>query len=218
MAEELENVQGQEQEIPPVDNENEGAVQEDPTPEKPTVFLALSKGKKKVLSTSKEGYEDYSVDGIYVTNGSNAVILSLSEQTLPFGGDSEDLEEGDPLYDVASPSMSTFDGGWRTDFLIGFFSPAAGTALVEAKKFGWLPSGGELALIASKKEKINELLEAVESTPLSDDFYWTSQKFSNERMWSMDMTDGKFTLNNGCVDSLAVRAVKSADGYVEPES
>lgn len=236
MAEELENVQGQEQETPPVENENleemagaqltEGESEggDDPIPEPesvpeiPTVYLALSKGKKKALALSMEGYDEYKVDGIYVTNGSNAIILSLNEQALPFGGDSEDLEEGDPLYDVASPSMSNFDGEWRTDFLINFFSPANGTALVEAKKEGWLPSGGELALIASKKEKVNELLEMVEGTPLSNDFYWTSQKFSNERMWSMDMTDGKFTLNNGCVDSLAVRAVKSADGYAVPES
>ena len=210
MAEELENVQVQEQETPPVENENVGV-------EAPVVFLALSKGKKKVLVTSMEGYEKYTVDGIYVTNGSNAIIIALDEQTLPFGGDSVDLHEGDPLYDVASPSMSTFDGEWRTDFLIGFYGAQEGTALVEAKKKGWLPSGGELALIASNKDKVNELLEAVGGTKLSDNYYWTSQKFSNERMWSWDMTEGKFTLNNGNVDELYVRPVKSAEGYSEEE-
>ena len=233
MAGELENVQGVEQENPPVENENlngqlaegEGEGGDEPTPEpepvKPTVFIALTKnrGKSKLLVTSMAGYETgYTVDGIYVTNGTDSIILSLTEQRLAFGGDSVDLVEGDPLYNVASPSMSNFDGEWRTDFLIGFLNPAEGTALVEAKKDGWLASGGEMALIASLKDDVNALLEAVGGTQLSDDYYWTSQKFSNERMWSMDMADGKFTLNNGCVSSLAVRPVKSAEGYAEPES
>lgn len=186
---------------------------------KALIALTKNRGKNKVLVSSLEGYETgYTIDGIYVTNGQNAIILSLIESVLPFGNQSEDLQEGDPLYNVPSPSMSTFDGDWRTDFLIGFFSPEDGTALVEAKKEGWLASGGEMALIASLKDDVNALLESVGGTQLSEDYYWTSQKFSNERMWSMDMADGKFTLNNGCVSSLTVRPVKSAEGYAEPES
>ena len=75
-----------------------------------------------------------------------------------------------------------------------------------------------MTLVASKKDEVNALLEAVGGVVLSDDYYWTSQKFSNDRMWSCDMADGKFTLNNGCVSSLAVRPVKSAEGYAEAES
>ena len=181
-------------------------------------LIALSKGKQKILVPSMEGYgTGYMVEGIYVSDGANAVILAVGEQALPFGIDSQDLSEGDPLYDVASPAMSSFDGEWRTDFLISFFNPEDGTALIEAKKYGWLPCGGEIALIASMKEEVNALLNAVSGTPLSDEYYWTSQKFSNERMWSCGMSDGKFTLNKGCVDSLAVRPVKSADGYAEKE-
>lgn len=186
---------------------------------KALIALTKNRGKSKVLVPSMEGYETgYTIDGIYVTDGQNAIILSLAESVLPFGNQSEDLHEGNPLYNVPSPSMSTFDGDWRTDFLIGFFAPEDGTALVEAKKEGWLASGGEMALIASLKDDVNALLEAVGGSQLSEGYYWTSQKFSNERMWSMDMADGKFTLNNGCVSSLAVRPVKSAEGYAEPES
>ena len=183
---------------------------------KALIALTKNRGKNKILVSSMEGYESgYTVDGIYVTDGSNAIIVGLTEQQLPYGIDSEDLQEGDPLYDVASPSMSNFDGEWRTDFLIGFLGVGEGTALVEAKKDGWLPSGGEMSLIASKKEEINALLEAVGGTLLSDDDYWTSQKFSNERVWSCMMESGNFTLNNGCVDSLNVRPVKSAADYAE---
>lgn len=195
-------------------------VQEQPT-EAAKVLIALTKnkGKKKLLVGSMEGYETgYTVDGIYVTDGTHAVIIAIDEQSLTFGGESQDLQPGDELYDVASPSMSSFDGDWRTDFLISFMNPEEGTALPEAKKLGWLPSGGEMALVASKKVEVNALLEAVGGTELSDDYYWTSQKFSNDRMWSCDMADGKFTLNNGCASSLAVRPVKSAAGYDEVES
>lgn len=202
MAEELTNVQEQPAEAAKV-----------------LIALTRNKGKQKILVPSMEGYEvGYTVDGIYVSDGTHAVIISVDEQTLPFGGKSEDLQPGDELYDVASPSMSSFDGEWRTDFLIGFMHPEDGTALVEAKKQGWLPAGGEMALVASNKSEVNALLEAVGGSVLSDGYYWTSQKFSNDRMWSCDMADGTFTLNNGCVSSLAVRSLKSAKGYIEAES
>ena len=194
-------------------------VQEQPQVEsKALIALTKNKGKQKILAPSMEGYESgYTVDGIYVSDGTNSFIISLNEMSLPFGGNSVDLKPGDPLYDVASPSMSTFDGEWRTDFLIGFLDAQEGTALVEAKKQGWLPSGGELSLAASLKDNVNNLLEAVGGTPLSDNYYWTSQKFSNDRMWSCDMEEGKFTLNNGNVDELCVRPIKSAEGYSEEE-
>lgn len=189
-------------------------IQEQTQTSKALIALTKKSGGNKILVESMQGYTSgYNVDGIYVTDGNHAVILSLTEMSLPFGGTSVDLTPSDELYNVASPSMSTFDGEWRTDFLIGFFNPTEDTALIEAKKFGWLPSGGEMALIASQKEAINTLLETVDGTQLSDGDYWTSQKFSNERIWSCKMEDGKFTLNNGNVSVLAVRPVKSANGY-----
>ena len=68
------------------------------------------------------------------------------------------------------------------------------------------------------RDASDDVIRSVGGVVLSDDYYWTSQKFSNDRMWSCDMADGKFTLNNGCVSSLAVRPVKSAAGYAEAES
>jgi hypothetical protein len=199
MADELNNVQEQEQ-----------------VSAKALIALTKKSGGNKVLVESMEGYtKGYNIDGVYVTDGINAVIVSLTEQELPFGGASEDLHEGDPLYDVASPSMTSFDGEWRTDFLISFFGYGDGTALVEARKVGWLPSGGELSLLSANREAVNGKLEAAGGTPLGEGAYWSSQKFSNERMWSCMMGENKFTLNYGCITALAVRPVKSAEGYSE---
>lgn len=195
MAEELNNVQEQ------------GKV---------LIALTNKKGKNKILVPSMDGYESgYTVDGIYVSDGINAIIVGMDEQQLPYGINSEDLHEGDKYYNVVSPIMCSFDGEWRTEWLIGFLGVGEGTALVEANKKGWLPSGGEMALIASKKEEINALLVEAGGSALSDGDYWTSQKFSNERVWSCMMESGNFTLNNGCVDSLNVRPVKSAAEYAE---
>lgn len=178
------------------------------------VLFALTKKSdgSKILTDSLKNYsKGYDIDGICV----GGIIVSLSEYQLPFGGTSVDLEEGDPLYDIASPSMDNMDGEWRTAFLIDFFKYGEGTALVEAAKEGWLPSGGEMSLIGANKEAINEKIAQAKGTALGDAAYWTSQKFSNERMWSYVMGENKFTLNNGCVDALAVRVVKSAEGYEE---
>ncbi len=182
-------------------------------------MIALTKksnGEKLLVDSMADYASGYVVNGIYVTDGVNSLILSLGEESLPFGGsDSIDLVEGDELYNVPSPSMISFDGEWRSDFLADFYKLTNGSAIVEAKSFGWLPCGGEMALISSLKAEINTLLEEVNGTPLSDAYYWTSQKFSNERMWSCNMADGKFSLNSGNVSSLLVRPVKSANGYSE---
>ena len=77
------------------------------------VLIALTKkqGGKKILVPSLEGYETgYNVDGIYVSDGIHAVILSLTESQHPWGGNSVDLAEGDPLYDAGCNSLQSFDG------------------------------------------------------------------------------------------------------------
>lgn len=192
-------------------------VNEQSVAKKAMIALTKKSNGEKLLVDSMDDYASgYVVNGIYVTDGVNSLILSLDEESLPFGGsDSIDLVEGDDLYNVNPPAMSSFDGEWRSSFLEDFYGLSEGTAIVEAKNFGWLPCGGEMALIHTLKAEINTLLEEVEGTAISDAYYWTSQKFSNERMWSCDMTDGKFSLNKGNVSALLVRPIKYANGYSE---
>ncbi len=181
------------------------------------VLIALSKGKQKILVSSMVGYESgYHVDGIGIIDGENAILVSLTEQLLPYGGLSEDIPIGDKRRDITS-AMSDFDGQQRTDFIIAHYELKCG-AVVASKAFGWLPSGGELALIHAHKAEVNELLDTVGGTLLGDDDYWTSQMFSNEHAWHMSMTDGKFAMWRGQTDELAVRPVASLEGYAEAES
>ena len=185
------------------------------------VLIALTKkqGGKKILVPSLEGYETgYNVDGIYVSDGIHAVILSLTESQHPWGGNSVDLAEGDPLYDAGCNSLQSFDGEWLTDFLIKMMHLTEGTAMVEAKKEGWLPAGGELTMIMANKDEVNSLLEIVGGEQLNSEHYWTSSKFSDERAYSYDMERGLFNLRKGNVNALAVRPVKSSAGYVETEN
>ena len=147
-------------------------------------------------------------DGVALVDadGQTLLIVALNEAQLAFGGEqSQDLEE-----DVASPSMTELDGQQRSAFLINFYGIEEKTipALDACTDFGWLPSGGEMALIYANKESINEQLEALGGTPISDGKYWTSQRFSNDRMWSIDMSTGTFGIALGTASVAGVRAVK----------
>ena len=147
-------------------------------------------------------------DGVALIDGDGQTLLivALNETQLAFGGDeSQGLEE-----DVASPSMTGLDGQQRSAFLIDFYGreKKAVPALDACAEFGWLPSGGEMALIFANKTAINEMIESLGGTPIGDGRYWTSQRFSNERMWSINMSDGTFGISLGTASVAGVRAVK----------
>lgn len=167
-----------------------------------SVQLLLTKDEESKLSDEAE--EGWTVEGVAVSDGQHSIVVALEEAQSAFGCvESQDEETG-----VASPSMSDYDGEMRTDFLIGFYNATEG-ALVVAKEYGWLPSGGEIKMIYDNKEAINAKLEAAGGDLLTDSEYWTSQKFSNERIWSINMEDGTFSIDRGCVSELIVRSVKS---------
>ena len=168
-------------------------------------MVAQSKdGVSKVAETLDDGW---TADGVALVDGEDQtlLILALTESLLAFGGDeSQDLEE-----DVASPSMVGLDGEQRSAFLINFYGNQKKVpALAACTEFGWLPSGGEMALIYANKTAINEKLEALGGTVLGDGRYWTSQRFSNDRMWSCNMADGTFGIALGTASKASVRAVK----------
>ena len=169
-------------------------------------MVAQSKdGVSKVAETLDDGW---TADGVALVDGEDQtlLILALTESLLAFGGDeSQDLEE-----DVASPSMVGLDGEQRSAFLINFYGNQKKKvpALDACTEFGWLPSGGEMALIYANKTAINEKLDALGGTVLGDGRYWTSQRFSNDRMWSCNMADGTFGIALGTASMAGVRAVK----------
>ena len=161
-------------------------------------------GVTKVAETLDEGW---TADGVALVDGDETLlVVDLNESQLAFGGDeSQDLEE-----DVASPSMTGLDGEQRSAFLISFYEreEKAVPALTACAEYGWLPSGGEMALIFANKDAINAVLATLEGDALGDGKYWTSQRFSNDRIWSCDMNAGTFGIALGTASVAAVRAVK----------
>ena len=113
-------------------------------------------GESKVAETLDEGWE---ADGVAIVEGCQTLlIVALNESQLAFGGDeSQNLEE-----DVASPSMSGLDGQQRSAFLIEFYGREEKQvpALAACAEYGWLPSGGEMALIFANKSAINDALDS----------------------------------------------------------
>ena len=162
-------------------------------------------GETKVAETLDDGWD---AEGIALvdSNDETLFVVALTELQLTFGGEnSEDLEE-----DVASPSMTSMDGEQRSAFLLAFYQIAEMNvpALEESSVFGWLPSGGEMALIYANKNAINEKIEAIGGDTIGDGKYWTSQRFSNDRMWSCNMADGTFGIALGTASVAGVRPVK----------
>ena len=161
-------------------------------------------GESKVAETLDDGW---TADGVALVDGDETLlVVALNESQLSFGGDeSQDLEE-----DVASPSMTGLDGQQRSAFLIEFYQreEKAVPALSACAEYGWLPSGGEMALIFANKDAINSVLETLGGDTLGNGKYWTSQRFSNDRMWSCNMADGTFGIALGTASVAAVRAVK----------
>ena len=162
-------------------------------------------GETKVAETLDDGWD---AEGIALvdSNDETLLVVALTELQLTFGGEnSEDLEE-----DVAIPSMTSMDGEQRSAFLLAFYQIAEMSvpALEESSVFGWLPSGGEMALIYANKNAINEKIEAIGGDTIGDGKYWTSQRFSNDRMWSCNMADGTFGIALGTASVAGVRPVK----------
>lgn len=162
-------------------------------------------GETKLADTLDEGWE---ADGVAIVDGGGETLLvvALDESELAFGGDeSEDLEE-----DIPSPGMTSMDGEQRSAFLLDFYGreEKAVPALDACTAFGWLPSGGEMALIFAHKEAVNAKLTELGGTPIGDWKYWTSQRFSNDRMWHCDMSNGQFGIALGTKSVAGVRAVK----------
>lgn len=162
-------------------------------------------GETKVAETLDDGW---TADGVAIVDDNNVTLLvvALKESQLAFGGDeSQNLEE-----DVASPSMSSMDGEQRSAFLLEFYQrkEKAVPALLACAEYGWLPSGGEMALIFANKEALNPVFETLGGDTLGDGKYWTSQRFSNDRMWSCDMGAGTFGIALGTASVAGVRAVK----------
>lgn len=147
-------------------------------------------------------------DGVALvdSDGQTLLVVALNEAELAFGGDeSQDLEE-----DVASPSMTELDGEQRSAFLIDFYrrEEKAIPALDACAEYGWLPSGGEMALIFANKMAINEVIESLGGTPIGEGRYWTSERFSNDHIWNCNMADGTFGIALGTASVAGVRAVK----------
>lgn len=169
------------------------------------MVLQTKDSESKVAEILDDGWEAGGV-ALVESNGETLLVVALNESQLKFGGDeSQDLDE-----DVASPSMAGLDGEQRSAFLIAFYQRKEKEvpALSACAKYGWLPSGGEMALIFANKDAINAMLETLGGDTLGDGKYWTSQRFSNDRMWSCNMSDGTFGIALSTASVAAVRAVK----------
>lgn len=185
------------------------------------VLIALSKkrGSKKILVPSMEGYESgYNIDGIYVTDGTEARIFALADMQKPFGISSQDLPSTDKNYGRLSQSLGGMDGEESSQTLIDIYYLDEGTACVDAREFGWLPAGGEMGLAVANRDAFNALAEALDADPIDGGRYWLSQRRNANYAWFYDADENGYGSWLGGMTQMKVRPVKSAEGYEEAEA
>ena len=187
------------------------------------VLIAISneEQKKAIVSSDYENYQDWNVDGIIVRDENVDFMISLQEVTLQFSDGPQAMDSPDIRIQTAlkNAKMTDLDGEFRTQFQLNNHTDVhtEGCAICEAIKYGYLPSAGELQLIYSIKDQINELLEVVNGTAIGDSKYWSSTQFSNEYMWDVDMSNGEAQFWNSKTEEMSVRALKNANEYNKEE-
>lgn len=213
MAEEMTNIEGYE----PVESDMK-------------VLIGLRKksdGTK--LAVTKEQYSDYdkrswTVDGIILRNEDEEVdlMVALAESLLAFDSSAEvteDIPETDKRRKPDQPSgvFTALDGEERTEWQMKWHDGMHddGCAICEAIKYGWLPSCGEMGLLVQNREQVDELLELVGGTAISNALYWTSTQYQPDYMWFADMEHGIYNFWKAKTSELLVRPVKSASDYNE---
>ncbi len=121
--------------------------------------------------------------GIVHNGHSIAVGLNdLGEHRLPYNSD---LEKDDWKYvkgDVFA--MNDFDGEANTEHL-----KRHGEFNFNLNDGEWLPSIGELAMIALYKDEVNEALEYVGGDKFLDDYYWSSTEYNAYGAWFINFSN-----------------------------
>ena len=183
------------------------------------VLIALTKkrGGKKYLAPSMEGYETgYNIDGIYIKEGDASRIFALGDITAAYGIASQDLPDTDPNYGKVSPSVGGMDGEESSQCIIDIYQLTEG-AVISAKEYGWLPSAGEMDMVAKNIDAVNALLEAAGGTKISDGRYWLSQRRNASYPWFFDAAEKVYGAWVGGSTQLLARPCKSAADWESNE-
>lgn len=125
-----------------------------------------------------------------VANGDDVALVDDSKD---YAGNPERYKKSfwDAIYD--------WDGQGNTESMRGYLNPQ-----IELESFEYIPSVAQLHLILMNIKEINQALENVGGTPLSDNYYWSSTEGSSSSSWGVSFGSGYAWYNREC-NSYTVR-------------
>lgn len=119
-----------------------------------------------------------------VANGDDVALVDDSKD---YSGNPERYKKNfwDAIYD--------WDGQGNTDSIRGYLNPQ-----IELEDFEYIPSVAQLHLILMNIKEINQALENVGGTPLSDNYYWSSTEGSSSSSWYVNFYCGSAWADRKC--------------------
>ncbi len=132
-----------------------------------------------------------------------AISLKDNENVQLLDDDSKGEQKEKVYYSRECDALFDFDGRKNTERLV-VRNPKLKNLLEDGE---YIPSLGQLNLMAHYKDSINDALEYIGAEPLaSSAWYWSSTESSQSSAWYVNFSNGN-TINGGKYSSGRVRAV-----------
>lgn len=131
-----------------------------------------------------------------------AISLAEHDSVQLLDDDSLEVSVSETYYERECDALFDFDGQKNTERLVAR-NPKLKNLLEDGE---YIPSLGQLNLMAHYKDSINDALEYIGAEPLSSSWCWSSTEYSRSNAWFVNFSDG-LTGINGKYGSNRVRAV-----------
>lgn len=144
--------------------------------------------------------------GLKRKNISFAISLTGSKDVQLLDDDSLDPSEANKYYTRKCDALFDFDGIGNTKALIKRNPKLKGIL----KEDEYIPSLGQLNLMAHYKEDINDALDYIGAEPIESSWFWSSTESSQYNSWNVNFSDGYTNISHK-YGSGRVRAVVTFD-------
>ena len=131
-----------------------------------------------------------------------AISLTEHDSVQLLDDDSREESGGGTYYERECDALFDIDGRGNTERLVAR-NPKLRNLLEDGE---YIPSLGQLNLMAHYMEELNKAFAYVSASPLSSAWYWSSTELSQSNAWHVNFSSGYTNLNNK-YNSNRVRAV-----------
>lgn len=131
-----------------------------------------------------------------------AISLTEHDRVQLLDDDSRKESGSGTYYERECDALFDFDGQKNTERLVAR-NPKLRNLLEDGE---YIPSLGQLNLMAHYMDELNKAFAYVSASPLSSAWYWSSTEYSQSNAWYVSFSNGG-TSSNGKYSSIRVRAV-----------